>query len=173
MVEGTKREETVAKVVRAERLELVREDGQQSLELYVSPAGTAGITFRDGQGRPRMVMSLRADGSPQLSLNDESGNSCIALVILPDGTANLCLQEPGRSAGANLQLQVGPSGVPTVSMADENGALRVRLGMSPDASGLALYDEDGNVHASLVVFSDGSPGLALLDQHGEMVWSAP
>ncbi len=120
-----------------------------------------------------MAIRLLPDGSPQLLLHDKLSNNCLVLQMLSDGTANLSLREPGNLGGACLQLEVGPGGFPMVSMVDARGALRIRLGISPDGSGLALYDEEGNVHASLVVFSDGAPGLALVDQHGEVTWNAP
>ena len=60
-------EETVAKVVRAERFEVV-----------------------DAKGRVRALLDV-TDGNPYLGLYDENGKARAGLALLPDGRAGLAI----------------------------------------------------------------------------------
>jgi len=86
---------TVAKVVRAERFEVV-----------------------DSEGRLRMTLET-ADNTPMLGLRDENNQGRAALAILPDGSPYLVLLSNDEKGTA--VLAVTPEGFPALKLTEADG----------------------------------------------------
>jgi hypothetical protein len=65
-------------------------------------------------------------------------------------------------------------GSPTISLQDEDGKVRARLGLAAEGSPiLRLLNKDGELRAIMGLTSDGTPVLQFLDKDGEALWTAP
>jgi hypothetical protein len=65
-------------------------------------------------------------------------------------------------------------GSPTISLQDEDGKVRARLGLAAEGSPiLRLLNKDGELRAIMGLTADGTPVLQFLDKDGESLWTAP
>ncbi len=85
-------EDLTAKVVRAERLEIVDEaDGEQRGVFGLAEDGSVELSLMDEDGEVRARLALDADGRPQLALLDEDGTARATLLVSGDGDPGLRL----------------------------------------------------------------------------------
>ena len=82
-----------AKVLRAERFELVDSQGKVRVEWGVRQAGTLVLRLYAKDGKTRTVLAVLPDGSPQLTLMDQDGKSRAAMAVGPDGSPELSLMD--------------------------------------------------------------------------------
>jgi hypothetical protein len=65
-------------------------------------------------------------------------------------------------------------GSPTVSLQDEDGKVRARLGLAAEGSPiLRLLNKDGELRAVLGLTGDGTPVMQFLDDAGVPTFTAP
>jgi hypothetical protein len=65
-------------------------------------------------------------------------------------------------------------GSPTISLQDEDGKVRARLGLAAEGSPiLRLLNKDGELRAIMGLTAEGTPVLQFLDKDGESLWTAP
>lgn len=107
----------VHKVVRAERFEVVDQNGKARVTLGADKDGS-GLTLWDEKGTPHASLAATKNGSG-LVLHDEKGNVRAVLSAFWTG--------------------------PGLALADENGKLCAGLRADKDDQGLALHDEKGNL----------------------------
>ncbi len=137
--------EPAAKVMRAERFELVDSAGNVTAILAADPDGLA---ICDPKGRTRAIVGMPLGGAPALGLLD-SGGARISMDMTSDGDAQLTMF--AKSGKAVVHLGVSPDGAPRLDLDGTNG----RSGWTMD------------------VPADGSGKLSLRDKAGKQVWSAP
>ena len=171
--------EPVAKVVRAERFEVVDAEGRVRAGLGL-PAPPAAANL------PRAPYAVDAlavlDGSPGLTLRDEKGKTRAGLMVSDDGSPSLMLlDETGK---ARAMLVVDHDGV-GIALGGERGKQRALLGVSSDSGPvLQLRDDKGWVRAALGAYSLMTPdtgevvkraesSLVLFDKEGKVLWQAP
>jgi hypothetical protein len=135
-----------AKVVRAEKFELV-----------------------DGGGKPRAVLATDPTGQPWLGLKDQSGKNRAVLGLQSDGQPGLILYDQNGKVRAALGIdKFDKSGPPELLLYDQNGTLRVRLYVVDSGQqALVLFDQSGKNRAAMFVDKTGQPGLDLFDQNGK------
>jgi len=144
--------EPVAKVVRAQKFEVV--DSEGNVRVGVTTAGgSAGLYVKDKDGKLRLRMGagmgLTDAGQPSLSMRDKDGNLRVALSVEDDGR-------------------------PMLGLSNKDGRPRVLLWVDEDGSpGLVLSDKDEKFVAMLRVFDDVGPRLVLSDKDGKVIWKAP
>ena len=139
-----------AKVVQAERFELVDSDGKVR--------ATLGFTV---EGR---------EGGPTLNLSDEDGKARAVLVLTPGGSPSLGLFDGQRGAVLYVQRHTGPG----LSLYDKEGKILAEMGIDEDGNPrMDLSDKGRRRRASLWLDRAGSPGLALHDKDGKVIWEAP
>lgn len=145
----------------ARAVTLMRSDGRAATAMWRSGAtrtetagmrieakGEAGISLQDGDGRPRVDVSIAADGSPYLSLLDDGARPSIAL-------------EASRTTRRLV-------------LADQDGAVRLALStLSNGRPVVVLLDARGNQRAQISILEDGSPSIALFDEEKGVVWHEP
>ena len=65
-------------------------------------------------------------------------------------------------------------GSPTISLQDEDGKIRARLGLAAEGSPIIrLLNKDGELRAIIGLTGDGIPVMQFLDKNGNAIWSAP
>jgi len=135
-----------AKVMRAERFELVDSTAKVTAVLAASPDG---LGVCDQSGKMRAIVGMPLDGVPALGLLDETGQTRISLSMTSDGASEL-------------------------SMSKKNGKATLHLIVSPDGTaGLYLNGTDGRGRAAMYVSADDCGKLAVYDKARRAVWQAP
>jgi hypothetical protein len=65
-------------------------------------------------------------------------------------------------------------GSPTISLQDEDGKVRARIGLAAEGSPiLRLLNKEGELRAIMGLTADGTPVMQFLDAKGEPEWTAP
>jgi hypothetical protein len=81
-----------------------------------------------------------------------------------------------RNKGGELGFvySLAQQGSPTISLQDEDGKVRARLGLAAEGSPiLRLLNREGELRAIMGLTSDGTPVLQFMDEDGEPLWTAP
>jgi hypothetical protein len=128
------------RVVRADRFELT--DPRGNVRLVVSADnGDPVMGLLDRSGNPRVALALASDGSGGIALLDRAGQNRASLGIESNDVAKLLIKSPqGTAAG----LGAGPDPMSALVFMDQQGALRVALGLTADGSeALAFTDLSG------------------------------
>ena len=157
----TAQQAPVAKVVRAERFEVVDAKGKVSAILTTDEAGATWLALRDAAGKSRASLNVHSDGNPVLSLTDEAGRTRVLVGVLTGGDPDLSLWDEGGEARACLGVSEEDGGA-FLSLNDKSGAGRARLGASPlktAPTGVAERRPESS--------------LVLSDENGKVLWSAP
>jgi hypothetical protein len=115
----------------------------------------------DAGGKQYARLGVRSDGSPVLSMSDQTGKTRALLGATLDGNGLLFFDESGKSRIGLLQA---PDGAAYLSLADRDGMNRGILKASADGStNLVFNGTGGGPRAALWVGSDNTPGLQLWD----------
>lgn len=109
-----------AKVVRAEKFELVDSKGKVRGAFSTGIDGNAELSLFGKQGKERAVLTLDATG-PTISLKDDDGELRARLTLVAGGSPVLYLSEKDKKATAILALERGR---PFLSMRDQGGNMR-------------------------------------------------
>lgn len=186
------------KVVRAQRFEVVDEEGKARVRLLLhkglSPALARRVSLKDPQklqdleeswpelslcdthGRTRVAAAVAADGSPRLSLFGQGGQVRLDLSVREfTGAASSGLAVYDRFGKDRLRLGLPEYGDPMLLLCDGAGRGRVLVtsSMAEDGPGLALSNKDGFTRALFQLHEDGRPTLTLCDNEGAVIWEAP
>jgi len=115
----------------------------------------------DANGKQYARLGVRSDGSPVLSMSDQTGKTRALLGATLDGTGILFYDEAGKS---RIGLLEAPDGAAYLSLADRGGMNRAILKTSADGStNLVFNGTTGGPRAALSVGSDDAPALQLWD----------
>ncbi len=178
------------KVIEAERFVVMDEDGRTRAILGVVE-NTAGLMLHDQNGKTRIFLSV--EDSPRLQFSDQNGNS--AVLLTADGEPILTLYNANGTVGSSLQpaalgfsgdkeeesgvlLSMSEDG-PLLSFNDSQNQSRLVLSVVKDSPIISLYDANQTLRFILATQPIGSTGiraassLFLLDEEGNVVWSAP
>jgi hypothetical protein len=134
----------------------------------------SNVTLSDGEGTPRLVLSLNSDGSPRLVLNDAKGQSGIELSLTNDGTSQL---QMSRGDGI-LRLGIDALGAITCRLSsgetrqqmtvDASGAAEWRMsGKATDPEGVIRLDPVGNISWEFLQVGRSGKMSAALDKTGQ------
>lgn len=117
----------------------------------------------NNEGEERAKLDLTLDGSPSLSMCDETGR--VRLILQCSNTHGLSLQMFDRDVTPRLALSLFEDGRPEIRLLDSKGMDRVLLTVESDGPArLDLLDNAGEVHATLGVLPDGSSMLVFRDE---------
>lgn len=163
--------EPAAKVVRAERFEMVSPEGVARAVLGPSSYGSPGLQFNDRNGKLRVVLGVVGD-TPHLHLLDTDDKTRIALSVDTDGSPVPALNGPDGKPQA--LFGVLDDGSLSLVLSHGQSKAAAVLGVLADGSPwLDLNDANGKMRATFSLRADGSPVLALCDQYGRVLWNAP
>lgn len=119
---------------------------------------------------------LRAD---RLVINSEAGSDRVVLKGSP-GPAEGAVQLVDVNGKTRVGVDMGgPDGtIPNAfgfHLRGEDGTIIANLGVVNNATGvsLVLSDQQGHGRINLLVDSDGTPSMRMLDGDGNITWSAP
>jgi hypothetical protein len=173
-----------SKTIEAERFVLKDETGNTRSYWGINPNGGVGMGFL---GRSRVMLGTNPDGA-RIAVQDPNGKTRLSLTSKPDGSFGLDLKDDAETTRAALKVR--SDGTPVLELAGKDGQDRVSVVVLPDASaGMLLTDSAGKVRgavaaqlngaagidfmdkaektrASLSVKPDGSPSLSLYDEKG-------
>jgi hypothetical protein len=141
-----------AKVVRAERFEMVDSQGRVQATLGVKREGPGYVLVLHSSGKVHVNQPVRAG---RFEVPDSEGKVCATLQM-----------RDGRSPALTLYHWVGN---------DRHARVELYL-VEDDGTGrpeLKLSDAEGRLRAGLGLGRDGSPFLGLFDKAGKEIWQAP
>jgi hypothetical protein len=142
--------------------------------------GFVGSALAMGLFLPSIVAAqspqLRAD---RLVINSEAGSDRVVLKGSP-GPAEGAVQLVDVNGKTRVGVDMGgPDGtIPNAfgfHLRAEDGTIIANLGVVKNATGvsLVLSDQQGHGRINLLVDSDGTPSMQMLDADGNVIWSAP
>jgi len=182
-VATSQQEEVTAKVVRAERFEVVDAKGEVRAVLAVREDGTPHLALFDADGQVRAIVAVLPSGTPDLYLCDADGKPRASLAVWEDGPS-LTLRDAKGKDRATLELSRDWG--PILWLDDAAGKTRLELGLGlPDGNPiLSLADKEGTTRATLgatstktlatgVVHQRPESSLVLSDKEGNVLWQAP
>lgn len=125
------------------------------------------LSLWDENGKHRVELGLAEEG-PALLLSDENNVIRAGLQAVSKGTRLAMYDNMGRARSA---MTVTEGGWPSIALMNEKGNFGFTMGMTKDASGMGVFDEDGTPRATLSLEKAG-PNLRLIDKKGKVIWSA-
>ncbi len=137
-------------VVRAQRIEILGQDGSRRIEIGTSDIGDAVFRLRDATGTVRAVVSVQ-DDTPRVRLLDRKGTVRFCCILRDD--------QPG------LEL-IGSDGEPRMVM-----FLRAHEDEAPD---IYFTDHDGDPRFGIAMDYNGHRTLAAKDDAGrlqDVIWA--
>jgi hypothetical protein len=160
------RQVKAAKVLQAQRFELVDSAGRVRAELGLSPEGNPALTLWSNKAgaskvHTRASLWLAKDGSPRLSLWDGDGQERAGIWLESDGYPALRMWD---SAG-KLRVAAGEfmkDGSPSIILKDSAGQDRAILGVAPLET-VQTGEKRTRAESSVVLF----------DKEGQTIWQAP
>ena len=106
-------------------------DPSQKAEIGSAVSGTRpGLILNDRTGHPRAGLSVQDDGSPLLSFRNQQGKLRLVLDCLPDGTPGLTFRD--EQEYPRLSAVVFPGGVPGLNLLGPLGEPRAVLHAGSD-----------------------------------------
>jgi hypothetical protein len=138
-----------AKVVRAERFELVNASGKSLIQLMPTPDGQGGlITFRNQANQPALTLSVVSD-MPSIALRNDQSACGVTLVVAKDGSSAMVLQDKtGKTRGT---VDMKADGTPT----------------------MAICHPDGKTAVGITTADDGTANIVMRNASGELKKVAP
>jgi hypothetical protein len=148
----------------------------------------------DKDGKVRAAATLSEDGSPSLFLSDKDGKAHVMITVMRNGSPLMAFSGTDGNSGAMLDVNgswptftltdqhgegrfkasVLPNGTAILNLSDVSGEGGVSLRARQDTPGaVGLTDRDGTLRATLSLDTDGSPGIAMHDANGKVIWKAP
>jgi hypothetical protein len=127
-------------VVRAQRFELVNQNGERRAAFGVGLEGEPALALYAKSGAVRVELSLQPDGRSTLLFFDRDKQTLRAgLTVLPNGSPSLELSD--KEGTLRTMFGLGGDGVPILGGFDEQGNLSTVFDLNEDASTLALEPE--------------------------------
>ncbi len=196
------KQEEQAKVIRAQKFELVDKDGNVKASLDMSRDGSPGLLLNNHNSYvvlsassklgPSLILSIdekfersasvfvKNDGTPSLTLSDKFGDR-FSVNIPPDGRAGMVFIDKSKKVRAGIALS--QDGSPSInvqdsgelSFSDNRGKHRFRIVQSAtidDDPVLVLFDKYDKKRAALGL-DKGRPILVFTDESEKVIWSAP
>ena len=145
------------KLIEAEEFRLVEKDGKPCGRFQVDKNGRPGVFLFDKHGEVRAVLGVLPNGSPHLALSDRRGEVRVTLAIFSDERSALVLSDGDRTPRVSLTVQ--SDGAPSLGLSDREGKTRAVFGVAPADLTRVRHRSESSV--------------ALLDQEGKVLWSAP
>ena len=150
--------------------------------LVVGPDGAPGFALFDPAGKPRLAVALFHGRAPS---RPAGGAEPAPAVVAYDaaGVVRATFGIRGADAGLELAdsrgtartvLRVQSDGTPDLLLRDGAGRGRAGLSVLPDGTpALNLNGTDGRPRATMTLTAGRGAGLALANEAGAVVWSAP
>lgn len=155
---------SVANTLEAERFVLRDGAGHVRGTFGLRADGTAALALTDDTQQDRVVLSVTAPGLPGLDLSDRSGPRA-GLYVRADGTAQLSLLD--QSDRPRVEIKAHGDGRPSLALLDQNTRLRSMLALTAEgATGLTLYDLNGRRRTAIRTEPAGAPAVWLYDGDG-------
>jgi hypothetical protein len=164
---------TRAGTIRAQNFVLVDQTGNQRGVMQVTRDGKTRLAFNDARSEDRVELLTATDGSTGLRFYDRDGKKLLALGEAPDGRAGLAIFGSNGTMIAGFGLSAPDE--TSLTLFDHNtGRARVGIGVAKGGEpALVLLDQSGTERAELSLRTDGTAGLAIVDQQGKKVASLP
>jgi len=152
---GAGKASDVPEVIRAQRFELVDEEGRVRSELRLNEFGEACLLLCD------------AEGSPQITLGFDEGDRYSMLVF-----------SSGKAMDPRITLGVDPkTSRSEIRLSDRDGKLRAALDLNAEGEPTLWFlpkdQRDGKPVPLDMSLCDGEPQIRLRDATGQLMWSAP
>jgi hypothetical protein len=150
---GAQQAQSQPSTISTRRLAVVDQNGKDRIILSFDTNNRPAIWLRDESGRDRMFLGFGGrGGAPLIGLNDEAGHLRLSMGFSPDrATPQVVLTDENGKQRAYLGFAASGQPTPQLDLADEKGTDRIYLGWS----------------------SSEKPLIAVDDENGKTLWSAP
>jgi hypothetical protein len=103
----------------AEEICLVDQAGVERMTLMIDEDGRPSITLRDKRSRSRVIIALRSDGTPHVSLSRESGHPSVGFGEDEHGRVGVGLHD--KDGQSRIMLVIHPDNDPDAFIVDAAG----------------------------------------------------
>ena len=148
---------------------LIAQAGERELPDLIANS----LTLKDIDGNVRGAFGPGPNGSFALSLRDKSDNLRGCFGLGQDGPAGLDLFDRDGRKRVAVEVLSMQEDVPVLWFIGEDGVVRAALALSGGMPVLSLHDKDNTTRGAFWVGQDGTPGLDLRDEDGNVTWQAP
>ena len=163
-----------SRIVEAEKFVLKDENGitRGVFGLTLLDIGIPVLALYDSDGNRRAVLGLSGADTPSLILSDETGTDRITIGVGNDSNPVLFFWPKGphkKTTPARIQLSLDADGYSRLSLGSRKA--RITLAAASDGSAGVLLSSNGEKprhRASFHLSEDGSPGLILVDENGNV-----
>jgi len=176
----------VARLVRAERFEVVDSSGKLRAWLGMRPDEGPALVLLDRAGRTRAELSLKPVwDEPELRFRDERGTTR-AKISLFAGTPLVKVYDEGPENAFRSNVGLSIAHGPEIYFADDKGTGRLWLGLDEESGrpSIGLADEQrraravlGVAHLSTIRTGEktetAESSFVLFDKDGSVLWKAP
>ena len=150
------------KVITAERIEIVDENGAKRLILLAG-----GIALADPDGTIRVSLYENVEGGAGFLVYDEQQKRRVRLALANSSVGSLQFyDDTGEEMKASLGVTNGGA-----SLNLYGG--KVMLGSGLEGTVLRLSAQEGNSRFTIGIVKSDQPRVVLQDEEGKVVWSAP
>ncbi len=150
------------KVITAERIEIVDENGAKRLILLAG-----GIALADPDGTIRVSLYENVEGGAGFLVYDEQQKRRVRLGLANSSVGSLQFyDDTGEEMKAALGVTNGGASL------NLNGGKAV-LGAGPDGTLLRLSAQEGNSRLTIGIVKSDQPRVVLQDEDRNVVWKAP
>jgi hypothetical protein len=154
-----------------QQIELRDGAGKVRALLGVRADGSVALIMSDAHAIPRMMLGLGPDGVPALGLSDSEGRLRAAIAVAADGAASVGFLDGSQMVRSTLGTT--GNGAPALNLVDD--ARRVRVALQADTDGtslLRLFDRAGQPRVALGL-NDDTPSLTMRDEDGALLGRMP
>ena len=155
--------------VRTQAVIIVDAEGNEQATLGWRPEGV-GLTIRGPEGKEQVSLAVSPAGGAGLSLSDKEGRLRIGLGHDAEGGGLFLLDENGVS---RVDVGLAPSGNEGgFALNNAEGKIRAGIGMGPQGVGVSLRDDEGNERLGMGLGEGGGGDFVARDQSGNEIWRA-
>lgn len=116
------------------------------------------------------ILPTRAIEARQFSVKDDAGRVRAQLGMMEKGRVGFALAD--SNGKARVLIHLDERQCPMITLADAREVPRLSALLDGDDAILTLLDAQSNPHVAMLVQPSGSAKLRVLDQQGDVTWSA-
>ncbi len=161
---------TLPNVIEAEQF--VLRDRRGKARAWLNMSGNAvNFALADKDERTRTLLYVLEDGSHGLILATQEGKTRVEVKVGITGVPTLSLMD---NEGNRIGIFILPDGKPALGLVDKSQRLRASLGLEADGrTRLVLSDTHATERAEIVVLPDGTPRMSLIGHTGRLTYHGP
>ena len=119
---------------------------------------------------PRVTIGVGVNGVPALGMSDRDGKLRAAVAVSAEGAASVGVFD--RNEKPRAKLTTDERGAPTLQLLDDQLGIRAVLSTDQERTLLRIADPSGQTRVGLGL-SDDAPGIVIFDENGTTIGKIP